>query len=261
MSSRKRPRLQQASISTSTTNSPSFSYSKQSVIKRIHSNICVIPSFASSNICKEFIQICELTNAFTNSDPKYAQSTTDLEVDQHPTVRRFLRQRQLVNNIRNAMMDTHKQILSGFDDLFVVKYDATAAGGQKELIKHFDGGNVSFMLALSSRSDYKGGGTRFDCLKVEEGSLDHDILHLNQGDVVLFDADLYHQGLVITHGLRYLLVGFCFTGIWGVKLKPGHVDLSLRLSLNQGTEQIKQEKKKKKRKKRKKNKTNEEQNN
>ena len=48
-----------------------------------------------------------------------------------------------------------------------------------------------------------------------------------------------------------------------VKLKPGHVDLSLRLSLNQGTEQIKQEKKKKKkkRKKRKKNKSNEEQNN
>jgi hypothetical protein len=76
-------------------------------------------------------------------------------------------------------------------------------------------------------------------------------------------GDLYHQGLVITHGLRYLLVGFCCTGIWVVKLKPGHVDLSLRLSLNQGTEQIKQEKKKKKkkRKKRKKNKSNEEQNN
>ena len=73
-------------------------------------------------------------------------------------------------------------------------------------MRHFDGGDVSFMLALSPRSDYDGGGTQFDALANSS-----NILHLDQGDLVLFDANLFHEGVAITRGSRYLLVGFTCT--------------------------------------------------
>ena len=111
-------------------------------------------------------------------------------------------------------------LLIGFDDLFVVKYDAAF---QKELVRHFDGGDVSFMIALSSTTDYDGGGTQFDCLEEE-------VVHLDCGDVILFDADLYHQGLSITRGTRYLLVGFCVVddGSKQKIIEAGYINLSLR---------------------------------
>ena len=63
-----------------------------------------------------------------------------------------------------------------------------------------------------------------------EGLETRATLHLNCGDIVFFDADLYHQGLPITRGLRYLLVGFCYTDTAGVEdLRPGHMNLQLKV--------------------------------
>jgi hypothetical protein len=74
------------------------------------------------------------------------------------------------------------------------------------------------MLALSERSSYEGGGTDFDCLD--------EVLHLEQGELVLFDASMYHAGVPITTGLRYLLVGFCHTKISAMRA-VGNLNLNL----------------------------------
>jgi hypothetical protein len=97
----------------------------------------------------------------------------------------------------------------------VVKYDAL---DQKELELHFDGGDVSFMLALSSPEAYTGGGTYFDILRYgkefvnsDSESVRDETINLKQGELLLFDAALKHAGRAILTGTRYLLVGFCFT--------------------------------------------------
>ena len=198
---------------------------KAANLNRIHDSISTLSSFATINLCNNLVSICEspdnnndgmATNkAFTNSDPNYKQSTTDIEVDSHKELRRFLRQTKLSEEISNAMYITHNVRPVGYDDLFVVKYEAKK---QKELLRHFDGGSVSFMIALSDSNDYDGGGTKFDCLE--------ETLHLEVGDIVLFDANLYHKGIEITKGTRYLLVGFCI--VEGSQVNVGNIKLSLR---------------------------------
>jgi|TARA_B110000090_G_C13236498_1_gene390766 hypothetical protein len=195
---------------------PTFTY-RPSNLQRLHPNIATVQDCASTQICQQFIELCEAKVGFTNTDhSQYTQSTTDLEVDAHRPIRKFLLRHQLIDMVSKAMKDTHRATPTGFNDMFVVKYDAT---GQRELKRHFDGGDVSFMLALSSRKNYTGGGTKFDCLDKE--------VHLAQGSMVLFDGDLYHQGLPIDGGTRYLLVGFCYTDTAN-ECELGHINLSLK---------------------------------
>eukprot|EP00040_Diaphanoeca_grandis_P001726 m.276485 g.276485 ORF g.276485 m.276485 type:complete len:317 (+) comp124134_c0_seq1:279-1229(+) len=179
--------------------------------------IAAVPSFASPEFCAELISLCEQAGfAREAADYDYVQATTDLEIDTAPDVRRFLITSNFVQAVGDAMQVTHADARpTGFDDMFVVKY---AADEQRELVRHVDGGDISFMLALSSRQQYDGGGTSFDVLE--------DPLHLNQGDLVLFNAKFYHAGLPISRGTRYLLVGFCFTGPEGAAI-PGHLNIAL----------------------------------
>ena len=160
------------------------------------------PNFAHSTLCAELIAVCE-RHGFTceRTESQYAQATTDLEVDSAPAVRHFVLSRGLIPAVRTAMLASHGVTPVAFDDMFVVRYDAEE---QRELVRHFDAGDVSFMLALSAQTDYAGGGTAFDAMGSE-------VVHLEQGELVLFDAALYHAGLPITRGKRYLLVGFCYT--------------------------------------------------
>jgi hypothetical protein len=37
--------------------------------------------------------------------------------------------------------------------------------------------------------------------------------------MILFDAKLYHSGVPITSGTRYLLVGFCYTKIYNINME------------------------------------------
>eukprot|EP00041_Stephanoeca_diplocostata_P040789 m.1640856 g.1640856 ORF g.1640856 m.1640856 type:complete len:435 (+) comp44151_c0_seq1:53-1357(+) len=107
------------------------------------------------------------------------------------------------------------------------------------------------MLALSDSTSYIGGGTRFDVLrsspqphrKSRRSSRHHQpndggsssqshtcdadgVLHLEQGSLVLFDAGLYHSGVPITSGTRYLLVGFCFADTVALRTR-GNLNLQL----------------------------------
>lgn len=50
----------------------------------------------------------------------------------------------------------------------------------------------------------------------------------SQGQLLTFDAKLFHRGLPITSGRRYLLVGFCFTTAEAAST-PGNLSTSLKL--------------------------------
>ena len=176
---------------------------------------CVVPGFASSALCTAMVDACA-ESAW--SMPSYQFGTTDLEVDEHPRVRAVLRDAEFVPAVSDAMTRAFGFRPSGFDDLFIVRYDA--ARGQKELQMHQDGGDISFMLALSERSAYKGGGTRFAAL-----GPDAPPLHLDQGDLVLFDASRFHEGMQISRGIRMLLVGFSYVGR---APGPGHLNTQLQ---------------------------------
>mmetsp|Transcript_19155 Transcript_19155/g.27573 ORF Transcript_19155/g.27573 Transcript_19155/m.27573 type:complete len:220 (+) Transcript_19155:189-848(+) len=185
--------------------------------------IASIPKFASNSMCNELIQLCEYCGFVQENDAYgYTQATVDLEVDRTPEVREWLLDRHLIEAVTRCIKWSHGQTISAFDDVFVVKYNTSPGKGQVELIRHYDSGDVSFMVALSPRSAYTGGGTEFDALRQEERS----VLHLEQGELLIFNAALYHSGVPILAGTRYLLVGFCYTSDEAART-TGNLDLKL----------------------------------
>lgn len=65
---------------------------------------------------------------------------------------------------------------------------------------HYDGCDMTFQIMLSDINDYTGGGTFFRCMK--------KTLKLQQGQVLVHPGELYHKGVDITSGVRFLVVGF-----------------------------------------------------
>jgi hypothetical protein len=177
-------------------------------------------SFLSHGACKQAIELAEKhafrAGGWRGDDEAYVQSTTDLEVDHMPEFRAWLHKIDFMKALQNYYLMVYGKPIYALDDLFVVKYTSE---GQSSLIRHTDAGNVSFMVALSMFGDYDGGGTYFDDI--------NDTVHLEQGQILVFDAELFHKGNPITRGTRYLLVGFCFTdksrrnapGLLGLDLK------------------------------------------
>ena len=199
--------------------------------------MCVasVPGFATTQLCEELVGLCEQHGfGAERAGSGYTQATVDLEVDAAPTVRAWLLRRGLLPAISRCMRATHGAAPAAFDDVFVVKYDATGTSDvcQQALEMHCDAGDVSFMLALSPREAYSGGGTFFEALClgaqfVNEGERCRGgTLHLPQGELLLFDAALRHAGVRISAGTRYLLVGFCLVG--GGPPLGGCIDLNLK---------------------------------
>lgn len=86
-------------------------------------------------------------------------------------------------------------------DLFIVKYSAEDINHQLRLEKHTDSSDLSFSLALSSpQESFSGGGTLFSHF--------NQAILPNQGGLLLHPSGLYHEGIAISRGKRYLLVGF-----------------------------------------------------
>lgn len=65
---------------------------------------------------------------------------------------------------------------------------------------HYDGCDITWQLMLTRLDEYEGGGTYFRCLR--------KTLKLEQGQVLIHPGELYHKGLDITSGIRYLIVCF-----------------------------------------------------
>ena len=181
--------------------------------------ICALP-FLAPEACREFVALCEAHAAELGGWSKelavrYPQTTTDLEVDRAPALRRWLLRAGVMNRVRAHFAAAHGAQLHALDDLFVIKYDARKGGEQRELRPHRDAGDLSFMVALSARSDYTGGGTHDPELE--------KVVHLEQGELLSFDADLVHSGVPISSGVRYLLVGFCHCARPAAATEPGNI--------------------------------------
>ncbi len=184
-------------------------------IPKGNGKISCMHGFATEQMCVDIIALCE-EEGFRVETGKYEQATVDVEVDSFPRLKRWLLRHDLVNALRENIHTATGQNICAFDDVFVVKYDANE---QRDLIRHYDAADVSFMLALSERNSYAGGGTWFDSLG--------DTVHLDAGELIIFDAGLYHSGMPISKGLRYLLVGFCYTRVSATREDVGNLSLSL----------------------------------
>ena len=109
-------------------------------------------------------------------------------------------------------------------DLFVVKYEAGAAGVQDRLNPHRDGNLLSFSILLSKPTDFDGGGLRFHSLGPEcdacspsahrmgcprcNGVGRLTIPHVGRGDLTAHCGKLLHEGAPVVRGRRYVVVGF-----------------------------------------------------
>jgi len=128
--------------------------------------------------------------------------TTDLEVHAvKPVLKWFNRacREQLFPLV--AMAFSHLNVSAErlrVSDAFVVRYDAD--GGQASLPPHADNAHFSLTIALNPRSDFHGGGTRFEATGL--------VLSPDVGHVVCFPGSLRHAGHPITHGRRYIIAAF-----------------------------------------------------
>ena len=111
-------------------------------------------------------------------------------------------------------------------DAFIVKYDADA---QRALATHVDESAFSFTIALNDRSDYEGGGTRFESSRKRDDDDDDRpewaprVLNADAGGVVCFPGRVRHGGHAITKGTRYIIPLFCFLDENKSKKTPGYL--------------------------------------
>ena len=137
----------------------------QRLPKAVH--VSVLP-IISPEQCATIIAACETVSGWAaggaDRNRGYSFATADVEVDQHPIVRGAVTAGGVLAAAVNAQFnDAHGGTsIFAMDDCFVVKYDA-AEGGQRGLTSHVDGGDLSFMVALSDRADYAGGGQCVRC--------------------------------------------------------------------------------------------------
>jgi len=127
--------------------------------------------------------------------------TTDLHINEIPLLK------TLVNHLLYEKIypefEKHFQINKYFldtSDLFIVKYESSK---QNKLEKHKDGSVFSFNILLNDVSNFEGGGTLFHYDNNQK-----DLILNKKGSLIIHTGFIYHEGLVITKGVRYILVGF-----------------------------------------------------
>ena len=81
---------------------------------------------------------------------------------------------------------------------FLVRYQANKSSGGMR--KHKDNAHISYIINLSKRGSFAGGGTHIYALNRTIGS--------GQGQSVVFPSQVLHSGVGITRGERYILSGF-----------------------------------------------------
>jgi hypothetical protein len=146
--------------------------------------------------------------------------TTDLAVHDIPELLSWFKAKQtwFFLPIMRALFLTDENKAAARSDLsvcdaFVAKYSCEA-GGQRGLATHMDGNELSFNVQLNERSEFEGGGTRFERLAaaaeaggVEKG-LEDGVLRPQQGEALFHCGKMRHAGHPISHGTRYILAVF-----------------------------------------------------
>ena len=126
--------------------------------------------------------------------------TTDLPIKDIPILKNYIFNFVTIEifNFIAEKYNVNKYNLS-FNDIFIVKYEYNK---QNNLEKHLDGSLFSFNILLNDPNDFEGGGTRFyyknDIISCEN----------TKGGLIIHSGKVYHEGIPITKGIRYILVGF-----------------------------------------------------
>jgi hypothetical protein len=163
--------------------------------------------FAKPKFCEE---LKELVNSFdlwsdgTNNDSRLQSGYEPVPtVDVHLTQVGF---RPIWDNmLKTVISPLCEKFFVGFNTKgtnisFVVKY---SMDGQKELKPHHDASSYTINLALNDHNEYKGGGTHFIVSDYKKLSAPIGTMLIHPGR-----CTHYHEGLPITSGERYILVGF-----------------------------------------------------
>ena len=168
--------------------------------------------------CNRFIQRFAYPDVYTsatceyiiNESNKYADTnggwmtqrhekypTTDLPVKDIPNIIDvvFRSMKDVLDLIVNSYQ-LHDDVKLNITDLFIVKYQHDK---QASLKRHCDKSHISFNILLSDETDFEGGGTHFD---------DGITMKSKRGGIIIHSGQLYHSGIKITSGSRYLLTGF-----------------------------------------------------
>ena len=157
----------------------------------------------SSEQCDEIIRAAEDAAGgagWTTTRPRqYAPE--DLPLARVPIAEAILQpllQRELFPLVATRFCGGRDACSPTLSDGFIVRYRTDR---QPSLEMHRDGHHVSFNLALSAAQlDYFGGGSRFKRLP--------EVIRAPKGHALVHGAALEHAGEAITHGARYLVVGF-----------------------------------------------------
>ena len=173
------------------------------ICKKIYSNLNYNSKFKILNnlfnlkMCKSIINegesIAKINGWETKRHSDYP--TTDLEITK--TWENYNSINNKINNLKQHFSDLFEIDISKIitNEIFIVKYEYNK---QNKLIKHTDGNEFSFIIALND--DYTGGGTYFTKIKKH--------IDLKIGDALIFSGQNEHKGIKISSGIRYILVGF-----------------------------------------------------
>jgi tetratricopeptide (TPR) repeat protein len=128
------------------------------------------------------------------------------------------------------------------DNAYLFKY--TPETGRRTDV-HTDSGCLSFTIALSSLSDYDGGGTWFQGLDASHNELvasgDGSVVNVNEnggvlnmdvGQITIRPGGVKHCGYAVTRGTRYIIGGFCIH-----RKQPEHVRMLLQRANDAGSEE------------------------
>jgi GR25 family glycosyltransferase involved in LPS biosynthesis len=154
-----------------------------------------VDQFMSQKRCAEIIKLAEAHGAWqTTRHNNYP--TMDIPVDDIQNLNVQPELHQIAKLSKSNFNLEANATLTPFD-VFVVKYDVN---GQRELKVHRDNSELSFVLLLSSTSEFEGGGTYYEHANMT--------VCPEQGGLLLHCGKVRHAGKAITKGTRYVLIGF-----------------------------------------------------
>ena len=163
--------------------------------------------FVTDKFCNEVVKIVKESNAW--SDGKNNDSRLQGGYEPVPTVDVHLNQIGLREMwdimLKKVIAPICERFFIGYNTkgtniCFVVKY---SMDGQKDLRPHHDSSSYTINIALNNSDEYSGGGTHFL-------NPDYKVIGLEAGKMLVHPGRCthYHEGLPISSGERYILIGF-----------------------------------------------------
>ena len=171
----------------------------------------VVEQLLAPEDCATLMEEARASGEWTRLHRKY--STCDMPLDTLPSGQRVmdaLKARALPEFVRHfgakfgPVDDLQFQHGQGLPGLFIVRYTCEEASTrhpsqQRGLGGHVDESLLSMVITLSEPADFQGGGTKFEGVA--------GVARPGQGGAVLFLGKVWHEGVAITRGERFVLVG------------------------------------------------------